>query len=184
MSSISLPSSLEEIPCGLCKDAPISSIKEWGGAKQIGSYAFYNNRIPTLELKDSIEEIGEYAFSAEYYPTNIIIPPSIKKIGKYAFALGRYDRTVSKTVTIMDLAAWCQVEIETAQGSPFFSEWSDWYGAKPYNKLIINGEIVTDLRIPSGVTSISDYAFYGLNTLERIVLPEGVNAVGDYSFYA
>ena len=45
----------------------------------------------------------------------------------------------------------------------------------------LNGE--TEVVIPSGVTSIGNYAFYDCNELTQVFVPEGVTNIGDYAFY-
>ena len=41
---------------------------------------------------------------------------------------------------------------------------------------------MTSLTIPSGVTSIGDYAFYGCSGLTSLTLPSSVTSIGDWAF--
>ena len=41
---------------------------------------------------------------------------------------------------------------------------------------------ITSIEIPSGVTSIGDYCFYGCGSLSSITIPSGVTSIGDYCF--
>ncbi|MQN82989.1 leucine-rich repeat domain-containing protein, partial [Segatella copri] len=42
---------------------------------------------------------------------------------------------------------------------------------------------LTSLTIPSGVTSIGDWAFYGCSGLTSLTIPSGVTSIGNYAFY-
>ena len=55
-----------------------------------------------------------------------------------------------------------------------------------YNKLHIldeNGNEVTNLVVPDGVTSIGKYAFENCSALTSIVIPDGVTSIGEGVFY-
>ena len=48
--------------------------------------------------------------------------------------------------------------------------------------MYLNGELVTDLVIPDGVTSIGDYAFYNYNSLTSVTIGNGVTSIGSSAF--
>ena len=55
---------------------------------EIGSYAFYEwNNLENVVMSKKITKIGEYAFFRCYSLTNITIPGSVTSIGDYAFAI-------------------------------------------------------------------------------------------------
>ena len=49
--------------------------------------------------------------------------------------------------------------------------------------LYLNGELVTDLVIPDGVTSISNYVFYNCTDLKSVTIPGSVTSIGEGAFY-
>lgn len=49
--------------------------------------------------------------------------------------------------------------------------------------LYLNGEEIKDLVIPSEITSINSYAFYGCYGLTSVTIHNGVTSIGDYAFY-
>ena len=42
---------------------------------------------------------------------------------------------------------------------------------------------ITSVNLPSGLSSIGDYAFYKCSRLTTITIPESVTSIGDYAFY-
>ena len=45
-----------------------------------------------------------------------------------------------------------------------------------------SGAPIESIEIPEGVTSISDYAFFGCDLLKNIEIPNGVTSIGEYAF--
>ena len=46
----------------------------------------------------------------------------------------------------------------------------------------VNGELLTDLIIPDGVTSIGTYQFGGCKSLKSITIPSNVTNIGEEAF--
>ena len=76
-----------------------------------------------------------------------------------------------REVHIADLAAWCQMSVHQ-WGSPLA------HGGKLY----LNGELVTDMKIPVGVTRIEDHVFRGCSSLTSVTIPRTVERIGGGSF--
>lgn len=49
-------------------------------------------------------------------------------------------------------------------------------------KIHVNGELLTEVTIPSGITEIPDEMFYCNTTLTSVIIPEGVTKIGQYAF--
>ena len=58
---------------------------------------------------------------------------------------------------------------------------TNWYNSENGTSNIPE-EIGTDIEIPSGVKTISEYTFCGFEELETIKIPESVNTIGGYAF--
>ena len=109
--------------------------------------------------------IVDYAFDDCTSLTSVTIPDSVTSIGR-AFS----GCESLNAVYISDIAAWCGIS----------------FGANPLlyaNNLYLNGTLVTDLVIPSGVTSIGDRAFSGCTSLTSVTIPNSVTSIGDGAFY-
>ena len=89
-----------------------------------------------------------------------------KGIANSAFS----DCSGLKNIYITDLAAWCKISgLNNLMG----------YGKNLY----LNGELVTNLTIPDGVTSIGDSAFGGCSGLTSVTIPDSVTSIGARAFY-
>ena len=129
-------------------------------------HLFINGKeVTDLVIPDGVTSISYGAFSGCKF-NSVSIPSSLTKIGSLALP-------GANTVYIKDLAAWCKINFEGGSvGNPMYN----------CDHLFINGEEVTDLVIPDGVTGISDYAFYQCNALNSINTGNTVKEIGSHSF--
>ena len=116
---------------------------------------------------DGVTNIGTWAFRSCDKMTSVTIPPSLTTIDSQAFI---WCHNLD-AVYISDLAAWCGLSLYYAV-SPLT------YGAHLY----LNGEEVTDLVIPDGVTSIGDGSFMHFSRLSSVTIPESVTCIGEFAF--
>ncbi len=124
--------------------------------------------IQAVVIQPGVTSIGDYAFYYCYGLTSVTIPGSVTRIGDYAF----YDRSGLTAVNISSLEAWCQIQFSNYKSNPLIIA----------HNLYINDSQITDLTIPSSVTSISDYAFNSCYGLTSVTIPEGVTSIGSYAF--
>ena len=130
-------------------------------ASFICEYAFEGcTGLTSITISESVTSIREGAFSGCTGLTSITIPNSVTSIGKNAF-----DYCSGLTsVHISDLAAWCNIS----------------FGSSPLEKahhLYLNGEEITDLVIPSSVTSIGRYAFRDCTGLTSVTIGNSVTSI-------
>ncbi len=127
--------------------------------------------IPSSYNGIPVTSIGEYAFYAQPSLTGIAIPDSVTSIGLNAFYL--CDNIAA--VYITDLAAWCRIELD---------EYSSPYSNPLYyaGDLYLNGQLVTDLVIPDGITEIKAFTFAGCTSLTSVTMPNSVTSIGYGAF--
>lgn len=127
-------------------------------------------------LKDGTVSIGEWAFSGCSGMSSISIPNSVTSIGENAFQ-GCNSLT---SVNISDIAAWCDINFAPHNvGGYSFCSSNPLRFAK---HLYLNGEEITDLTIPDGVTAISNRAFIKFSGLTSVTIPNSVTEIGISAF--
>ena len=134
----------------------------------IGASAFeYEWYLRYVDTGDGVERIGGRAFYSASHLDSIAIGKSVTSIGWDAFW-----STPLQKVFIKDLTAWCNIDIANYWANPIYLK----------NKLILNGEEITDLVIPEGITEIKNNAFAGA-AFTSVTIPEGVTRIGADAFY-
>ena len=207
LTSITIPNSVTDISedafegCSSLENVYITDIAKWCGICFADSYSnplYYANNlylngelVTDLVIPEGVTSIGELAFIDCTNLTSITIPDSVTSIGYYAFrgcsslksvtigtgvtSIGSYafyDCTGLTGVYIKDIAKWCDICFADLDSNPLYYA----------DNLYLNGELVTDLVIPEGVTSIGGYAFYNCTSLTSITIPDSVTSIGYYAF--
>jgi len=90
--------------------------------------------------------------------TSIVVPASLKTIEN------SLSHRKLESIYISDIAAWCNIDTSA------FSFIQDY-------TLFLNGEIVTDLVIPEGVTVIKEGVFYGCKSIKSITIPNSLKTI-------
>lgn len=162
------------------------------GVTSIGNHAFFGcSALESVVLPASLTSIGHYAFFGCKALKSLVLPENVVSIGTYAFyqcsaltsvTFGSKIRTIYngafnnctnlKTVQISDLAAWCSIEFGSENGNPLALD-----GAKLY----VGDQVITELVIPEGVTSIGNYAFCG-TSFRSVTIPDSVASIGHAAF--
>ena len=134
----------------------------------IGFRAFYLS-LEKLAFEENcqLSSIGEEAFLASRLKS-VEIPSSITNIGKSAFN----NCSDLERVEITDLTAWCNIDFADRASNPLFYA----------RRLYLNGEELTNLAIPEGLTSIRKYSFDNCDSLINVTIPSGVTSIGDHAF--
>ena len=130
------------------------------------------NRIVTLTdvtFGNTVTTIGDNLFGSCWGLRNATIPSSVTRIDNGAFG---NNQNSLESVFISDLAAWCRIDFGTADSNPLYQR----------ANLYLNGELVTDLVIPAGITEVKCFAFTGCQSITTLVVPEGVTTVGCEAF--
>lgn len=120
-----------------------------------------------VEFGSDVTSIGDSTLYGYENLTDITIPESVTSIGDWVFT---YCSKLTR-VNITDIAKWCSIAFSDNQSCPLD-------GANLY----LNGNLVTNLTIPDGVTSIGKWAFYSCAGLTSLTIPDSVTSIGVHAF--
>lgn len=138
--------------------------------KTIGDSAFtFCNAITEINIPDSVTSIGASAFLSCINATHVTLGKGVSSIGDSAFS----NLQKATAVYITDLEQWCRITFAGQFSNPVATA----------KKLYLNGELLTEVIIPEGITAINPYAFISCTSINKLVLHDKVTSIGDYAFW-
>lgn len=147
--------------------------------KVIANQAYYNNESTSIEIPETITEIGEFAFARSGI-TSIEIPEGVTKIGYAAFyhCDELTDIVIPDSVTEIGPSAFAK--------TPWLQNWEQ-NGTSDF--LIVGDGILLDYRgntqaviIPAGVKTIGAGAFADNTGIKKVIMPDSVEVIGEGAF--
>ena len=85
LESIDIPDQLTEIPSNAFQGCTKLAIVDFGQVKCIGMRAFTETGLTQLELPNTVEQIGDSAFSECLNLSHAVLPDSVTQMGEYLF---------------------------------------------------------------------------------------------------
>ena len=135
----------------------------------IGSSAFYGcSNLTDIVIGNNVTSIGEGAFYDCANLTKVAIGNNVDFIGANAF----YGCKNLMSVNISNISSYCKISFANYASNPLCN------GAE----LCLDNNKITNLNIPSDITEIKEYAFYGCSNAMYITIPNGVNRIGNSAF--
>lgn len=137
----------------------------------IGAFAFENCSIlKSITIPSSITSIGSNAFDGCIWLERVTFgeKSQLESIGSSAFSSCRS----LKAVYITDIVTWFNIAFCNIMSNPLIYA----------ENLYLNGELVTDIVIPSNVTDIGDFTLSGCSMLKSINISDRVTKIGYQAF--
>ena len=136
----------------------------------IGGQSFYGSKVTSVTIPNTVTVIGLGAFQKCKSLTSITIPSSVTKLEEECLS------GFTGIIHITDLKAWCKTFVHPAA---FIGDHQE----DNYHRLYLNGVEITDLVIPSGVTSIGINTFSYCTSITSVTIPKSVKSIGYQAFY-
>ena len=182
LTSITIPGSVTSIGngvfdnCTSLKDLRIEDGNEvltLGKNSKSGKGLFYDSPLNTLYLGRNLsyqadKSSGYSPFYGKSTLASVTIGNCVTSIEADAFK-GCSGLTA---VYISDLAAWCGIDFGNFDANPLSCA----------HNLYLNEELVTNLNIPDGVTSIKESLFEDCTSLVSVEIPGSVTNIGNRAF--
>ena len=173
LASVTIPESVTSIGGqAFCGCSSLASVTIPEGVTSIGYSAFEDcSSLASVTIPNSVTTIDRFAFRSCSSLASVTIPESVTSIG-----YGAFDGCRSlKELRISNLSSYLKIKFENEGSYP-----NRWSGHSI--DVIVDGEKLTDLVIPEGISDIGDFWFKEWN-LNSVTIPEGVKTIGDYAFY-
>ena len=187
LSSIVIPASVTSIGDGAFSGCgSLSSIVIPASVTSIGNRTFSGcGSLSSIVIPPSFTSIGEGAFWGCGFLSSIVIPDSVTNIGNGAFnnCASLQYLSIPKSVICLNGNPFADWNGRLECLSPNFIYEDDVLFCKGKSKIIsFRNKNIESYVIPSSVTSIGDWAFYGCDSLSEVVIPSSVTSIGDRAF--
>jgi hypothetical protein len=158
------------------------------GITEIGEYAFaYNEKIKQIIIPETVIDIAQGAFYDCLNVEKVTIGASVISIGYNAF---HYCENISYVNYTGTLAEWLNIDFAYSADEQEMNRISGIadknvrYSNPTFyaHDLHINGELLTEVVVPDGVSQIKYGAFMRCTSITKVTLPQSVKTVGYYAF--
>ena len=170
ITSVVIPEGVTHVGQAALRSCPnLTSVTLPSTVKTIATDAFRDNaNLSSINLPEGLTSIGQNAFNGCPGLTSVAIPSSVTSIGNSAF----WNCTGLTKAIYSSIEHLCSISFESGSGNPLLFA----------HHLYIGEQEITDLVIPSTVTSIGNSAFNGGSGITSVTLHSGVTSIGNYAF--
>ena len=121
------------------------------------------NTFSKIVIPEGVHSVEETSFAYCKELASVYIPSTVTGFGSNAFM----ECPKLTSVNISDVDKWLEIYFVDARCNPLSN------GANLYK----NNELVTEVVIPDGSTSINGYIFYGCTSVKNISIPDSVQEI-------
>lgn len=153
----------------------------------------YCSSLESIDLPDSVRTFGDSAFCNCSQLKSITIPEGVTELTAHdLFYYCTSLKSITLPNTLIQIGAYysdtfCYNNISNIYFNGTLKQWLNisFGNSLPMQSacsLYIDGEKLTNLTIPNGITNIPEYAFEYVN-LNRVTIPNSVTSIGENAFY-
>ena len=189
LSSVSLPSTLRG--CGSNAFGSLSKvyspdIESWcliafedsNPLATTGNLYIGGQLLEHADIPEGITVLHEGVFANCSSLKKVSIPSSLQTVLPSAF----YGCTELEEVHIVDLAAWFGIYFGQPNGSTDITFGTGVNPLEYASRWYLNGELLTDITVPDGITTIQGAALLQAKMITSVTLPDSVTRIREYAF--
>lgn len=189
LTSVDLPAikTIGEYAFEYCDN--LKSVSLAGNISSISNYTFaYCKSLETISLSSSITSFGDYSFANCINLKSIIIPEEVTTLGAYAFRYCTSLTTIKLPAKLSYIGEGAfegnKLEsFEVEEGNTKFTAVDGvLYDSKKENIYSFPSQKSGDFVLPSTVSTISPFAFYGCDKITSFTIPSRVKNIGRSAF--
>lgn len=185
LKSITIPSTLTTFEvsvffgCDALERVEVTDLSKWCSLSfndassnpiSLAKHLYVNgNEVTSLDIPEGVSELKQYVFAGLASVTEVTVPASVKTIGANAF----YGCSGIEAVNTPDLAAWCDINFDKSTSNP----------VSQCKVLKVNGQLLSEVTVPEGATTVKQYVFYNCTSISKITFPSTLTSLGNYAFY-
>ena len=179
--------------CAFCECSGLTSVTMPNSLTSIGFDSFFRcTGLTGVTIPNSVTSLEWGAFYGCNHLTSVTIPNSVTSIGEHAFAgcSGLTSVTIPDSVTFIGSGAYSECDslksINVDNKNLYYTSSEDGvlFNARKNTLCAFPaGKNAISYKIPSGVISIGDYAFYGCRRLTSVTIPNSVTSIGEDAFH-
>lgn len=155
--------------------ANITSIEIPDTVTSIGDFAFKSTRLKSVELPGSLVNIGESAFE-ESKLESAVLHEGIETVGRNVFSCCWSFKELKLPSTLKEIS------IGMCEGCSRLTDVEIPSGVTSIGNAAFYGTAITTAKVPEGVKNIGSFAFSYCKGLEHVFLPSGLESIGDCAF--
>lgn len=152
---------------------------------EIGRYAFSRVNLKQLNLPNSIQKIGDFAFAGNNEIENLVLPEGAVSLGEGAFEEWSKLKSVTLPNTVTSIGrgifAGCSKLESIVLNNDRFSVVNNCL-IDTDTKTLIQGCMSSIIPDDGSVVAIQQNAFEGMSQLTEISIPSGVSVIPNYAF--
>ncbi len=192
LTSVTIPNNVTSIGFGAFYNCTkLSSLTIGSGVTSIGGTSFCNTALTSQYIPKTVTSIGSYAFGYKYADSTYTRDSAFTEISGYPNTAAQtycknYNVPFKSLLQYSTSSDGKSIKIEKYTGTDTVVVIPDKIDGLPVTSIAsyaFNGTNVTKVTLPSGMTALDGYAFYGASNLTTVNLPSTITFIGAYAFY-